>query len=220
MPRRTSPLGEQTFTPDSIFWGSSRVRPSLPHSPFRRMGNGSGLSRLSRGGAPGRLSHQQLGELHPPEQLAPVPCGDRHGEADDQRMEPGRGIPDGPGRAPVPSPGRRGGAVQLSFGGRADIKMSARSPFFPNHRAGRGRSRPDPRAVFIRKRKSGLELRKEGKTMEKRFAIFPSNRYNIFAADSACRTTGIKAGRSGAEPLREKAGCASHGPAMRVYRKE
>ena len=75
----------------------------------------AGLSRLSRGGAPGRLSHQQLGELHPPAQLAPVPCGDRHGEADDQRMEPGGSISDGPGRAPVPPPGRRGGAVRLSI---------------------------------------------------------------------------------------------------------
>ena len=35
-------LGVQTFTSDSIFWGSSRVQTSLPRSPSRRMGNGSG----------------------------------------------------------------------------------------------------------------------------------------------------------------------------------
>ena len=105
-------LGEQTFTSDSVFWGEQQSTDIFAAFSFPADG---GLSRLSRGGAPGRLSHQQLGELHPPAQLAPVPCGDRHGEADDQRMEPGGSISDGPGRAPVPPPGRRGGAVRLSI---------------------------------------------------------------------------------------------------------
>ena len=105
-------LGEQTFTSDSVFWGEQQSPYIFAAFSFPADG---GLSRLSRGGAPGRLSHQQLGELHPPAQLAPVPCGDRHGEADDQRMEPGGSISDGPGRAPVPPPGRRGGAVRLSI---------------------------------------------------------------------------------------------------------
>ena len=76
-------LGVQTFTPDSIFWGAAEYRHLCRVLLPGGWGTAAGLSRLSCGGAPGRLSHQQLGELHPPEQLAPVPCGDRHGEADD-----------------------------------------------------------------------------------------------------------------------------------------